>query len=84
MVIYMQFFDNAIIFSKPYDEAYRYEDVLPKNATSFTIGGLEKNTDYVFSVMSINKMGQSKYRPDDTKATTLSKYYHLTIKLVLD
>ncbi|XP_073965682.1 nephrin adhesion molecule sticks and stones isoform X2 [Choristoneura fumiferana] len=61
-----------IRYRKPYDEVYRYEDVLPKNATSYTIGGLEKNTDYVFSVMSINKMGQSKYRPDDTKATTLT------------
>ncbi|XP_045485329.1 nephrin isoform X2 [Pieris rapae] len=59
-------------YRKIYDETYRYEDVLPRNATSFTIHNLERHTDYVFSVMSINKMGQSKYRPDDTKATTLT------------
>ncbi|XP_047999981.1 nephrin isoform X1 [Leguminivora glycinivorella] len=59
-------------YRKPYEETYRYEDVSPRNATSYTIGGLEKNTDYVFSVMALNKMGQSKYRPDDTKATTLT------------
>ncbi|XP_047508948.1 nephrin isoform X2 [Pieris napi] len=59
-------------YRKIYDETYRYEDVLPRNATSFTIHNLERHTDYVFSVMSINKIGQSKYRPDDTKATTLT------------
>ncbi|XP_052747865.1 nephrin isoform X2 [Galleria mellonella] len=61
-----------IRYRKIYDESYKYEDVLPKNATTYTIGGLERNTDYVFSVMAINKIGQSKYRPDDTKATTLT------------
>lgn len=62
------------VFRRIYDESYKYEDVIPRNATTFTIGGLEKNTDYVFSVMAINKIGQSKYRPDDTKVTTLSKF----------
>ncbi|KPJ02038.1 Nephrin [Papilio xuthus] len=61
-----------IRFRKIYDDAYKYEDVSPRNATSFTVAGLERNTDYVFSVMAINKIGQSKYRPDDTKATTLN------------
>ncbi|XP_060807924.1 nephrin [Amyelois transitella] len=61
-----------IRYRKIYDEAYRYEDVIPRDATTFTITNLEKNTDYVFSVMAINKIGQSKYRPDDTKATTLN------------
>ncbi|XP_038217035.1 nephrin isoform X2 [Zerene cesonia] len=61
-----------IRFRKIYDETYKYEDVTPRNATTFSIHGLERNTDYVFSVMSINKIGQSKYRPDDTKATTLT------------
>ncbi|CAK1549333.1 unnamed protein product [Leptosia nina] len=59
-------------YRKIYDETYKYEDVIPRNATSFAVHNLERNTDYVFSVMSINKMGQSKYRPDDTKATTLT------------
>ncbi|XP_068624432.1 nephrin isoform X2 [Battus philenor] len=61
-----------IRFRKIYDESYKYEDVSPRNATSFTVSGLERNTGYVFSVMAINKIGQSKYRPDDTKATTLT------------
>ncbi|XP_049881989.1 nephrin [Pectinophora gossypiella] len=61
-----------IRYRKIYDDSYKYEDVVPKNATSYTIGGLERNTDYVFSIMAINKIGQSKYRPDDTKATTLT------------
>ncbi|CAH2062031.1 unnamed protein product, partial [Iphiclides podalirius] len=61
-----------IRYRKIYDEAYKYEDVSPRNATSYTVGGLERGTDYVFSVMAINKIGQSKYRPDDTKATTLN------------
>ncbi|XP_045780865.1 nephrin isoform X3 [Maniola jurtina] len=59
-------------YRKITEESYRYEDVTPRNATAFTIHGLDRNTDYVFSVMAINKMGQSKYRPDDTKATTLN------------
>ncbi|XP_037292504.1 nephrin-like [Manduca sexta] len=61
-----------IRYRKIYDDAYKYEDVMPKNATTFTIGGLEKSTDYVFSIMALNKIGQSKYRPDDTKITTLT------------
>ncbi|CAK1595168.1 unnamed protein product [Parnassius mnemosyne] len=61
-----------IRYRKIYDETYKYEDVSPKNATSYTVNGLERNTDYVFSVMAVNKIGQSKYRPDDTKATTLT------------
>ncbi|XP_072934025.1 nephrin [Epargyreus clarus] len=61
-----------IRYRKIYDDSYKYEDVVPRNSTTFTIGGLERNTDYVFSVMAINKIGQSKYRPDDTKATTLT------------
>ncbi|KAI5639581.1 immunoglobulin domain-containing protein [Phthorimaea operculella] len=59
-------------YRKPYDESYKYEDVMPKNSTSYTVTGLERSTDYVFSIMAINKIGQSKYRPDDTKATTLN------------
>uniref|UniRef100_A0A2H1WN64 Hemolin n=1 Tax=Spodoptera frugiperda TaxID=7108 RepID=A0A2H1WN64_SPOFR len=59
-------------YRRVFEESYKYEDVVPRNATTFTIGGLDRNTDYVFSVMAINKIGQSKYRPDDTKVTTLN------------
>ncbi|PZC82911.1 hypothetical protein B5X24_HaOG209354 [Helicoverpa armigera] len=61
-----------IRYRRIFEESYKYEDVVPRNATTFTIGGLDRNTDYVFSVMAINKIGQSKYRPDDTKVTTLN------------
>lgn len=61
-------------FRKIYDDSYKYEDVTPKNATTYTVSGLERNTDYVFSIMALNKIGQSKYRPDDTKTTTLSEF----------
>ncbi|KAL0810554.1 hypothetical protein ABMA28_010674 [Loxostege sticticalis] len=61
-----------IRYRKIYDDSYKYEDVKPKNTSTYTITGLEKNTDYVFSIMAINNIGQSKYRPDDTKITTLT------------
>ncbi|KAM3955389.1 LOW QUALITY PROTEIN: sticks and stones [Aphomia sociella] len=61
-----------IRYRKIYDESYRYEDVTPRNVTTYTIVGLDRNTDYVFSIMAINMIGQSKYRPDDTKVKTLT------------
>ncbi|CAG9116134.1 unnamed protein product [Plutella xylostella] len=59
-------------YRKIYDESYRYEDVTPRNATHFTVTGLDRGTAYLLSVMAINRIGQSKYRPDDTSATTLA------------
>lgn len=70
-------------FRKIYEDSYKYEDVTPKNSTTYTIGGLERNSDYVFSIMALNKIGQSKYRPDDTKTTTLSEFYSVSLLLRL-
>lgn len=55
------------------DSVYKYEDVMPTNATQFTIRGLEVNTQYVFSVMAMNKLGNSKYMPDLLSVKTSSK-----------
>lgn len=55
------------------DSTYKYEDVVPTNATQYTIRGLEVNTQYVFSVMATNKLGNSKYMPDLLSVKTSSK-----------
>ena len=78
-----QNFNLSLLSRRIFEESYKYEDVVPRNATTFTIGGLERNTDYVFSVMAINKIGQSKYRPDDTKVTTLSKFTIYFVFLII-
>lgn len=61
-----------IRYRKTYEDSYKYEDVTPRNSTKYVVGNLDRNTDYVFSIMALNKIGQSKYRPDDTKVTTLT------------
>lgn len=48
----------------------RYEDT--GNATKYVVTGLELGTQYVFSVMAMNKLGASRYLPDTLKATTSS------------
>ncbi|CAG9573041.1 unnamed protein product [Danaus chrysippus] len=58
-------------YRKPHDSTYTYHDVTP-NTTHYTVSGLERHTDYVLSVMAINGMGESRYRPDDTRVTTLT------------
>ncbi|KAH1018792.1 hypothetical protein HUJ05_006493 [Dendroctonus ponderosae] len=62
-----------IRFRKINDEVYKYEDVSPPNATSFTIGSLQIDTEYVFSMMAFNKLGSSKYLPDLVSAKTSNK-----------
>lgn len=53
-------------------EHYKYEDGLP-NSHKLTITGLKMNTDYLFSVMASNQLGNSNYLPDLTKAQTKGK-----------
>lgn len=55
------------------DDGYKYEDVSPANATTYTIKGLEVDTQYVFSIMALNKLGNSKYMPDLLSAKTSSE-----------
>ncbi|RZF33955.1 hypothetical protein LSTR_LSTR010438 [Laodelphax striatellus] len=49
---------------------YRYEDA--GNVTKHTVTGLNLGTQYVFSIMAQNKMGETKFLPDIVKGTTLS------------
>lgn len=63
-----------IRYRKVDESAYKYEDVVPANATQFTVRGLEVNTQYVFSVMAMNKLGNSKYMPDILSVKTSSEY----------
>ncbi|KAK5640308.1 hypothetical protein RI129_011119 [Pyrocoelia pectoralis] len=53
-------------------DRYKYEDVL-SNATQFTVGKLDPDTAYVFSIMASNKLGSSKYLPDITMARTTNQ-----------
>ncbi|XP_039278760.1 nephrin [Nilaparvata lugens] len=48
---------------------YRYEDA--GNVTKYTVTGLNLGTQYVFSIMAQNKMGETKFLPDIVKGTTL-------------
>jgi len=48
---------------------YQYSDGVP-NAHKLTIEGLKTNTQYLFSIMAANKLGESGWLPDLTKAQT--------------
>lgn len=69
-----------IFFRTIYEDGYKFEDVMPRNSTKWTIRGLQLATDYLFSIMATNRLGQSKYRPDDVKATTSSEYRVIIMK----
>lgn len=58
-------------------DGYKYEDISPMNVTVFTIHGLDINTQYVFSIMATNKLGNSKYMPDLLSARTSSMCFLL-------
>ncbi|KAJ8946977.1 hypothetical protein NQ318_015915 [Aromia moschata] len=55
------------------EDGYKYEDVMGNNMTTYVIKGLDINTQYVFSIMSSNKLGSSKFMPDLLSAKTASK-----------
>ncbi|XP_030753919.1 nephrin isoform X2 [Sitophilus oryzae] len=52
------------------DDGYKYEDVVPSNATTYTVKGLSVDTQYIFSIMASNKLGSSNYMPDLLSAKT--------------
>lgn len=56
------------------DESYKYEDVVPYNITKYIIKGLEMNTVYAFSIMAMNKLGNSKFLPDLLNIKTSGTY----------
>lgn len=51
---------------------YHYADSLP-NAHKLIVEGLKTNTVYLFSIMGMNNLGDSAWRPDLTKAQTRSE-----------
>ena len=51
---------------------YFYVDSLP-NAHKLIVEGLKTNTVYLFSIMAMNNLGDSAWRPDLTKAQTRSE-----------
>ena len=51
---------------------YFYVDSLP-NAHKLIVEGLRANTAYLFSIMAMNNLGESAWRPDLTKAQTRSE-----------
>lgn len=55
------------------DDNYRYEDIPSPNITQCTVRNLDVNTGYVFSIMSMSKLGNSKFMPDIVTAKTSSK-----------
>lgn len=51
---------------------YHYVDSLP-NTHKLIVEGLKTNTVYLFSIMAMNNLGDSAWRPDLTKAQTRSE-----------
>lgn len=58
---------------------YTVVDVDTPNTTSFTVGGLELGTEYVFGIMAYNVLGGSTYLQDAASAVTLSKFMLLLL-----
>ena len=59
---------------RPKDSTYyQYHDVYQAGVYEQAISGLELDTEYYFSIMSYNDMGQSEYRGEFVPARTLSK-----------
>ncbi|KAK9885754.1 hypothetical protein WA026_013625 [Henosepilachna vigintioctopunctata] len=54
-------------------DTYKYEDVHLAEATNYTVRGLAINTRYIFSIMAMNKLGNSNFLPDLTSGQTSSK-----------
>lgn len=63
-----------IRYRKVGDEGYKYEDVIGDNATTHTINALDANTQYIFSIMASNKLGNSKFTPDLLSVKTSRKF----------
>lgn len=54
--------------------SYRTEEVFPKNATAYTIGGLALATEYEFRVAGKNLMGEGNYTTDIVRQETSSRF----------
>lgn len=54
-------------------------DVLPSNATSFVINELKPGTEYTFSAMAFNELGESAYTDKNVSAHTTSKMTNISL-----
>uniref|UniRef100_T1IZV2 Nephrin n=1 Tax=Strigamia maritima TaxID=126957 RepID=T1IZV2_STRMM len=54
-------------------KAFQYWDVDPSDVTMYGIGNLMLATEYSFSIMAYNTLGESEYTSDVVKAKTLSE-----------
>lgn len=71
------------VFSDSEKEGYRYLDVMADNSTSYTITGLDLDTEYVFTIMAFNDRGNSNYMKDIVRTKTSSKTVFITRLRVL-
>jgi hypothetical protein len=53
---------------------YRYEDVSPRNSTIFTVTNLALGTDYAFSILGVNYLGEGNYTTEIVQQETSSKF----------
>ncbi|XP_065583474.1 nephrin-like, partial [Artemia franciscana] len=51
-------------------EAMKYADVYPSNATDSALSGLKLGTEYLFSIISWNELGEGNYTTDIVRART--------------
>ncbi|EEC18289.1 nephrin, putative, partial [Ixodes scapularis] len=69
-----------IRFRRTEDEtnAYDYTDLIPEDVSLYLIGGLEPGTEYAFSVLGRNALGESEYSEESETTSTLCKpVYHM-------
>ncbi|XP_076321284.1 nephrin-like isoform X2 [Tachypleus tridentatus] len=52
---------------------YQYADVYPRNATVFTVTGLARGIEYIFSLQAYNDLGFSEYTTEILKVRTSSE-----------
>jgi nephron len=69
-----------IRYREPSVNRYHFVDTLP-NAHKLIVEGLKTNTVYLFSIMAMNNLGESAWRPDLTKAQTKSEFYVILSEL---
>ncbi|CAN7975175.1 unnamed protein product, partial [Ixodes persulcatus] len=64
-----------IRFRRTEDETntYDYTDLIPEDVSLYLIGGLEPGTEYAFSVLGRNAMGESDYSEESEPTSTLCK-----------
>lgn len=65
-----------IRFRRTEDESgtFDYTDLIPGEVSLYLVGGLEPGTEYAFSVLGRNALGESEYSDESEVVTTLCKY----------